>query len=90
MAGTSLGALSGRGRWRVGGSRGPARALRQAALLGFVKPQLGHLMAALQIDQGRVGKLAAVGYEAEIGQLAQKTVACVGSSARRRTACTRR
>ena len=25
-------------------------------------------MAALQIDQGRVGKLAAVGYEAEIGQ----------------------
>ena len=25
-----------------------------AALLGFVKPQLGHLMAALQIDPGAV------------------------------------
>ena len=25
-------------------------------------------MAVLEIDQGRVGKLAAVGYEAEVGQ----------------------
>ena len=41
----------------------------RAAQLGFVKPHLGHLMAVLEIDQGRVGKLAAVGYEAEIGQL---------------------
>ena len=40
----------------------------KAALLGFVKPQLGHLMAVLEIDQGRVGKLAAVGCQAEIGQ----------------------
>jgi len=36
-----------------------------------VKPHLGHLMAVLEIDQGRVGKLAAVGYEAEIGQPAE-------------------
>lgn len=42
----------------------------KAALLGFVKPQLGHLMAVLQIDQGRVGKLAAVGGTVEIGQAA--------------------
>ena len=48
---------------------------KAAAQLGFVKPHLGHLMAVLEIDQGRVGTLAAVGYEAEIGQLAQKTVA---------------
>ena len=48
---------------RGSSARGP-----RPALLGFVKPQLGHLMAALQIDQGRVGKLATVGYEAEIGQ----------------------
>ena len=41
----------------------------EAARLGFVKPHLGHLMAVLEIDQGRVGKFAAVGYEAEIGQL---------------------
>ena len=26
----------------------------KATLLGFVKPQLGHLMAALQIDPGAV------------------------------------
>ena len=38
----------------------------KAAQLGFVKPHLGHLMAVLEIDQGRVGTLAAVGYEAEI------------------------
>ena len=38
----------------------------KAAQLGFVKPHLGHLMAVLEIDPGRVGTLAAVGYEAEI------------------------
>ena len=46
------------------GSRAHARP--KAAQLGFVKPHLGHLMAVLEIDQGRVGTLAAVGYEAEI------------------------
>ena len=52
----------------MGGSRGGQADYDKAALLGFVEPQLRHLMAVLEIDQGRVGKLAAVGCEAEIGQ----------------------
>ena len=63
------GGARGRGLRRKHGerqSRCGGRAHAQAAQLGFVKPHLGHLMAVLEIDQGRVGTLAAVGYEAEI------------------------
>ena len=68
MAGTARrsSALSRRGRPRVRGSGAAHADYDKAAQLGFVKPHLGHLMAVLEIDQGRVGTLAAVGYEAEI------------------------
>jgi len=60
-----LGALQARST--AGAGVGAAHAdYDKAAQLGFVKPHLGHLMAVLEIDQGRVGTLAAVGYEAEI------------------------